>query len=116
MRSLQASEQQIQAAIVQWLRTAIDCRVAHIPNGGSRDKREAARLKWQGVEAGAPDLFVIWSDGPEPRVLFIECKTEKGRLSDEQKAWREDATRYGHDYLVARSLDDVRAYFTGESP
>ncbi len=115
MRALNASEIQIQEAIVKWLRTALDCRVCPIPNGGKRTRWQQLQTKREGMERGAPDLFVIWSDGPEPRVLFIECKTEKGRLSDEQKAWREDATRYGHDYLVARSLDDVRSYFTGES-
>ncbi len=114
MRSLKPSEQQIQASIVEWLRRVIDCRVCHIPNGGSRDKREAARLKWQGVEAGAPDLMVIFADGPEPRVLFIEVKTPEGQLRKEQKAWRDDCKRYGHDYLVARSLDEVMEWFGGE--
>jgi hypothetical protein len=41
-----------------------------IPNGGSRDKREAANLKAEGVKSGVPDVFL-----PVPRhnylVLFI---------------------------------------------
>ena len=51
------SEAQEQAAVIQWC----DIRripVFHVPNGGSRDKREAANLKRQGVRAGVPDLVV----------------------------------------------------------
>lgn len=29
-----------------------------IPNGGSRNKAEAAKLKAEGVSAGVPDLFI----------------------------------------------------------
>lgn len=114
MRSLTPSEIQIQESIVQWLRLTIDCRVTPIPNGSRRTVWQQRQAKREGMEAGTPDLFVIFADGPEPRVLFIECKTEAGRLSKEQKAWRDDCKRYGHDYIVARSLDDVKNWFCGE--
>lgn len=58
----------------------------HIPNGGSRNKAEAANLKRQGVKAGVPDLFL-----PVARCgchgLFIEMKAQKGRVSSRQAAW-----------------------------
>ncbi len=99
---------------MQWLRLTIDCRVSPVMNGARLSMSQAKKAKREGMEAGTPDLFVIFADGPEPRVLFIECKTETGRLSKEQKAWRDDCKRYGHDYIVARSLDDVKAWFGGE--
>lgn len=57
----------------------------HIPNGGSRNAIEAARLKAQGVKAGIPDICI-----PVARKgfhgLYIELKRQRnGRLSDAQK-------------------------------
>jgi hypothetical protein len=57
----------------------------HIPNGGSRNKLEAARLKEQGVKAGVPDLCLPVARGGY-HGLYIELKRLKGgRLSAEQK-------------------------------
>lgn len=54
-----------------------------IPNGGLRgSKVEAARMKAQGVKAGAPDLM-IFCDG---RTFGLELKTVRGRLSGAQSA------------------------------
>jgi hypothetical protein len=68
---------------VSWFRkTFPDVRIFAIPNGGKRSKREAERLKLEGVSPGVPDLFI-----PQWR-LWIEMKTAKGgRTSDEQKDW-----------------------------
>lgn len=62
-------------------------RLAHIPNGGSRHKAEAGKLKAMGVKNGFPDLFLPirrsnWNG------LFIELKRIKGGIvSDDQKDW-----------------------------
>ncbi len=62
-------------------------RIFAIPNGGSRHKVEAMRLKMEGVRAGVPDLFLPVAAGGK-HGLFIEMKREKGgRLSPEQKDW-----------------------------
>lgn len=50
----------------------------HVPNGGSRDRREAARLKAQGVRAGVPDLCLPVPSGAY-HGLFIELKAGKTR-------------------------------------
>ena len=42
-----------------------------IPNGGSRDRREAARMTAQGVKPGVPDLFIPRAAG-KFHGLFIE--------------------------------------------
>lgn len=58
----------------------------HCPNGGSRNRIEAANLKRQGVKAGVPDLHL-----PVPKGiyagLFIEMKYGNGRLQETQKKW-----------------------------
>lgn len=67
----------------------------HIPNGGKRDRVEAAHLKAQGVKRGVPDLCL-----PVARDkfhgLYIEMKTDKGRTSPEQKWWQEELTGQGY--------------------
>lgn len=59
----------------------------HVPNGGSRNKAEAARLRAAGVKAGVPDLCL-----PVPRGgyhgLYIELKRQRGgRKGDLQEEW-----------------------------
>lgn len=58
----------------------------HIPNGGSRNKIEAAHLKQQGVKAGVPDLCLPVARG-EYHGLYIELKYGKNKLTENQKRW-----------------------------
>lgn len=58
----------------------------HVPNGGSRNKAEAARLKLQGVKAGVPDLVIPVARGGY-HSLYIEMKAKGGRISDKQETW-----------------------------
>lgn len=61
----------------------------HIPNGGKRNAREAARLKRMGVRAGVPDYWLHVVRHPRPGVisggLLIELKaTANSKISDNQ--------------------------------
>ena len=58
----------------------------HIPNGGSRNKIEAAHLKQQGVKAGIPDLCLPVARG-EYHGLYIELKYGKNKPTENQKRW-----------------------------
>ena len=58
----------------------------HIPNGGSRNKREAANLKKQGVKAGVPDICLPVARGGY-HGLYIEMKAGKNKPSENQKEW-----------------------------
>ena len=114
MKSPDPSEEQIQASIIAWLRVSVPCAIAAIPNAGKRGFAAQRQVKREGLSKGAPDLVVAYSDNGEPRTLWIECKSRTGRLSPEQRAWREWLTDFGHDHIVARSIDDVRHFFEGD--
>ena len=102
------SEAQIQAAIVAWARTCAPQAICFsVPNGGLRSKREAALLKWTGVLAGVPDLCVLACGEPH----FIEVKAEKGRPSLEQNEFFASLDDQNIPWIIARSIDDVRAAF-----
>lgn len=59
----------------------------HIPNGGTRNKREAVRLKREGVRAGYPDLALDYPSCGK-HGLRIELKRTKGySIQPEQKDW-----------------------------
>jgi len=60
----------------------------HVPNGGSRNKAEAANLKQQGVKAGVPDIVLPVARGLY-HGLFIEFKVGTNKLTPEQHDWLE---------------------------
>lgn len=71
----------------------------HVPNGGSRNKTEAARLQAEGVKAGVPDLCLPVARGGF-HGLYVEMKRLRGsKTSDLQTAWMESLTQQG--YCVA---------------
>lgn len=58
----------------------------HIPNGGSRNKAEAANLKRQGVKSGVPDICLPVARGGY-HGLYIEMKAGKNTTTENQKNW-----------------------------
>lgn len=79
----------------------------HIPNGGSRNKAEAARLKLEGVKAGVPDIHLPVARGPY-HSLYIEMKRVKGgRVSPAQKVFMCKAEVSGNKCVVCRGFDEA---------
>ncbi len=78
----------------------------HIPNGGSRNKMEAANLKRQGVRAGVPDLCLPVARGKN-HGLYIELKAGKNKPTEKQKEWLENLTKQGYKAEVAHSCEDA---------
>lgn len=79
-----------------------------IPNGGSRDRREAARLTAQGVKPGVPDLFIPRAAG-RFHGLFIEMKREKGgKISQHQAEWIALLRREGYAAYACPGFDNAR--------
>ena len=78
-----------------------------VPNGGRRNAREAAIMKAEGVMPGVADMILLVPSG-DFHALCIEFKTGKGRQTELQKQWQQDAERYGNRYVVCRSFDEFR--------
>ena len=74
----------------------------HIPNGGKRNPREAARFKKAGVKAGVPDLFLpVASKGYNG--LFIELKRTMGAsVSAAQTRWARDLQNQGYAVYICK--------------
>jgi hypothetical protein len=58
----------------------------HIPNGGCRNKQEAANLKRQGVKAGVPDICLPVARGGY-HALYIELKAGINKTTEKQDKW-----------------------------
>jgi len=73
-------------ALWQWAQTQPIPRdyLLHIPNGGKRNVREAARLKKQGVRAGVSDYLLAYPCGGY-HGLWIELKAGRGKPTKPQK-------------------------------
>jgi hypothetical protein len=102
------SEHQLQASVAEFLGFALPPHEAvfcSIPNGGKRAKATAGKLKAEGLQPGAPDLLILWKG----RVIGLELKTGKGRLSPQQMVFSMRWTTAGGVYAVARSLEEVAA-------
>jgi hypothetical protein len=97
-------EHQIQSAIIDWARmTRLPYdKIYAIPNGGKRGIRTAIALKKEGVLPGMPDLCWPIARG-KYHGLYIEVKTTKGRVSDDQKLIQEFLHGEGYCVRIARS-------------
>lgn len=60
--------------------------------------------------SGVPDRIVVFPGG---RVVFVELKTETGRLSALQVAQIRRLERLGADVRVLYGLDDVKEFLDG---
>lgn len=64
--------------------------------------------RWQrfGLVRGGADL--VGCLGPTGRWFCLECKTDRGRLSEDQKLFGALVQRLGGFWAVARSVDEAR--------
>lgn len=73
-----------------------------VPNGGSRNKVEAANMKKQGVTPGVPDVILLIPKKGYAS-LCLEFKTATGRQSNEQREFQRQAEIYRNKYIIVRS-------------
>lgn len=72
----------------------------HIPNGGSRHKAEARRLRAEGVKAGVPDLCLPVARG-KYHGLYIELKRQHGgKISGFQNKWLSGLSSQGYKAVL----------------
>jgi hypothetical protein len=70
---------------------------------GPRGAKRQAILVGMGVHPGFADLMVLC----DSRVLFLELKSLKGRLSPNQEAFRDAVLAQGFGWALVRSVDDA---------
>ena len=104
-------EADAQRAIVEALHFALprDAILHHCANevteAGSRGQIRQSILVGMGVHTGFADLIMI-SGG---RVLFLEVKSQTGRLRKSQEVFRDTVGAQGFGWALVRSVDDALA-------
>jgi hypothetical protein len=105
-------ESNIQQKCVEWFKYNFPRNViASFPNGaflGGTPVQRAKRwniLKREGAMLGIPDLIICMPSGAY-HGLFIEMKTSKGKLSENQIACHAQLQSAGYCVKVCRSFDE----------
>lgn len=73
----------------------------HIPNGGTRDKREGAKFKSMGLLPGAPDFICV------SPLFALELKMPNGRVSPDQKLVHKVWTEANIPVYVAYNAQEI---------
>ncbi len=107
---LKNNEARIQQSIVIWFRnnyclktSSPKCTIFSVPNERN-SKKEMMFMKATGLLSGVSDLICVIPN----KVLFIECKDEKGRQQPSQIEFEETVTDLGFEYHVVRSLEEFQ--------
>jgi hypothetical protein len=100
-------EFEFHCCVGDYLRTALaaDVRWFHVPNGEHRTQATGERLKRMGVMPGVPDIIILHAG----RTLWLELKSNKGKLSPTQEDWREFLCNNGFAFYCCNTLDQVQA-------
>lgn len=109
-------ESKLQQTCIKWFRYQYPNEVIFaIPNGGCRNIITARILKGEGVLAGVSDLFImnqgIIVAAEESNVyagMFIEMKSEKGKLSKSQKSFIKKAKEKGYYVAVCNTFESFQ--------
>jgi hypothetical protein len=78
----------------------------HVPNGGSRNKAEAIKLKQMGVKAGVSDLCLPYPKGVYCG-LYIEMKFGNNKQQGTQKEFLADMAEAGHFVATCYSAEEA---------
>lgn len=111
-------ESDIQKSCFKWFKIQYreyDKLLFSIPNGAHVSDVQRRILMAEGMVSGVSDMMLLL-----PRHgyhgLMIEFKTDKGRQSENQKAFQEAVERQGYLYCIVRSctqfIDVINAYIT----
>ncbi len=106
-------EDNFHMAVADYLDLALpeDAVWTTIPAGGG-GKVRGARLKAMGYKAGWPDLQVVYRG----RLICIELKSAKGRLSPAQKAMHSRLSNAGALVYTATRIEEVEGFLRASVP
>ena len=99
-------ESDIQIDVVNWLKSKQSdyrMRFFSIPNEGQRKVWFLNKLVRMGLKSGVPDLVIEF---PQGRMVYLEIKAEKGKLSETQQKWLKVSNVFKTPhYIIKGSLD-----------
>ena len=103
---MRETEAQIQKAILQWggYKKILMHRINVI---GTPLHKAGKTIYRPSTNKGMADIHATVLVGDIPVSVWLEVKTAKGRVSDNQRAFRDTVNATGGFYYVVRSIDDV---------
>jgi len=109
------SESTHQFRVVKWLEQRGHVCFA-VPNGGSRNRFEAMRLKREGVRSGVPDIIIL-TPAKNNCSTAVEMKKYKGVkhkqpcncMEESQKEWQQLFINNGFNHILAHGEEDAIA-------
>ena len=102
------SESRIQHNCILWFRMQypeLALLLFAVPNGGKRDARTGAQMKYEGAMAGVSDLILLVPKKGYA-ALCIEMKKPGGVQSEKQKEWQCKAEKFRNKYVICHSLEE----------
>ena len=103
------AEQRLQTAIVKYIRLAYPNTLFTATMGGVKLNSWSQRnaLKATGYLKGVADLLIFESK-ESYKGLFIEVKTDKGRMTTEQKQFQTNALARGYLCICCKGFDETK--------
>jgi len=103
---MKETEAQIQKAIMQWgqYKKVLMHRINVI---GTPLHKAGKTIYRPSTNKGMADIHATVLVGDIPVSVWLEVKTAKGRVSENQKIFSDTVTAAGGFYYVVRSIDDV---------
>lgn len=117
-----------QMAVFEWAQYQpcgqgkISAYLVHVPNGGYREPREAARLKSLGVRAGVSDLFLalprltyhgLWIEMKRQQKQFKGPAATRSAVTPEQLDWIAAMQRQGYAACVCYGAEEAMKVLAG---
>lgn len=106
IRNIHPTENQIETQICDFIHYSYkEIFFWKQPNGGYYDAKTGRfrRQKSPFAIPGVSDLLLVWRG----RLIAMECKSEVGKQSDDQKTFEEKMVGAGGFYFLVRSIQDV---------
>lgn len=95
--------------IVDWFKKEYpNFLIFSVPNEAIYRRREY--FHQLGALSGVSDLIIV----TDKRVLWVECKSDTGRQSTEQRQFQSCVENLGYNYYIVRSLDQFKEIISNE--
>ena len=103
------AEQKLQTAIVKYIRLAYPNTLFTATMGGVKLNSWSQRnaLKATGYLKGVADLLIFESKASY-KGLFLEVKTDKGKMTKEQKEFQTNAIARGYLCICCKGFDETK--------